>query len=140
MTQLMSEEAILQKIDRIREIINTLEQIKESCIEKFSSDAIYRGALLHYLYLTSDSCISLAEMIIKLKGLRNPQSYHESIDILGEAGILDEEFAYDFAKIAGFRNFLAHDYEKINKAMICDSLDEKMTDVQSFISQLEKVV
>ena len=133
-------EAIFQKIARIREILKTIDQIKGNCADKFNSDVIFRGALLHYLYLMADSCISLGELVIKLKGLRSPQSYHETIDILGEARILDEEFAYDFAKIAGFRNFLAHDYQKINKAMICDSLDKKINDVNSFIAQIETVL
>ncbi|MEJ2684518.1 MAG: DUF86 domain-containing protein [Candidatus Sulfobium sp.] len=72
------------------------------------------GALLYYLYLLADSCVSLAEMVIKKKSLRIPQSYQEAFDILGEGGVLEPAFAFDFAKIAGFRNFLAHDYEKMD--------------------------
>lgn len=55
--------------------------------------------------------MTLAELVIKHKKLRIPQLYHEAIDILGENRILEPAFAYKFARIAGFRNFLAHDYE-----------------------------
>jgi uncharacterized protein YutE (UPF0331/DUF86 family) len=71
---------------------------------------------------SADSCINLAEMLINQQELRPPQSYHEVFDILGEAGVLDAEFAYSFAKIAGFRNFLAHDYETVDAEVICQQV------------------
>ncbi len=86
-------ERINQKIGRIREYLSLIKSIKYDCLSRFISDPVYRGALLHYLYLLADSCISLAELVIKHKDLRIPQSYHEAIDILGENKILDTSFA-----------------------------------------------
>lgn len=133
-------ERLKGKISRIRYYLNIIDRIKDDCLERFETDPIYRGSLLHYLYLVADSCISLAEMVIRYKDLRHPQSYHEAIDILGEEGIIDSGFAYDFAGIAGFRNFLAHDYEKIQKDFICNAILPKMKDVKIFLEQIEKVV
>ncbi|GAB4220615.1 MAG: hypothetical protein Kow00102_08570 [Spirochaetota bacterium] len=130
-------ERILQKIGKIREYITITNSIKDDCIQKFSNDPIYRGALLHYLYLLADSCISLAELVIKYKKLRVPQTYHEAIDILGENNILNPEFAYSFAKIAGFRNYLAHDYEQINGTIICNEILNKMKDIEEYVMQIE---
>ncbi|MBF0328724.1 MAG: DUF86 domain-containing protein [Nitrospirae bacterium] len=112
-------ERIRQKIGKVQEYLLLINSIKGEFMERFQTDMIYRGALLHYLYLLADTCISLGEMIIKHRGLRTPQSYQDVFDILGENGILETSFAYDFAKIAGFRNFLAHDYEKIEADSIC---------------------
>ena len=58
-------EQIYQKIGRIREYLTLIESIKGECMKQFTTDPIYRGALLHYLYLLADSCISLAELVIK---------------------------------------------------------------------------
>lgn len=112
-------ERIYQKIGRIKEYLVLIRSIKEDCLSRFITDPIYRGALLHYLYLLADSCIVLAELVIKDKNLRIPQSYSETFDILGENKILESSFAFEFARIAGFRNFLAHDYEKIEAKFIC---------------------
>ncbi len=130
-------ERINQKIGRIREHLSLIESIKEDCLSRFISDPIYRGALLHYLYLMADSCISLAELVIKHKNLRIPQSYHDAIDILGENKVLDPTFAYKFAKIAGFRNFPAHDYEKVDAEFICNEIMPMLDDVHSFIKQVK---
>lgn len=133
-------ERIRQKIGRIREYLKYLEKLKENCEKRFISDPIYRGALLHYLYLMTDTCIVLAEMIIKRMDLRPPQSYFESFDILGENGILDKEFAYSFARIAGFRNFLAHDYEKVDAKRMCTDALGKLPEVEQFLTQIEQAL
>ena len=100
---------------------------------------MFEGAVLHYLYLVSDGSISLAEMVIKSKSLPNPQSYYQAIDILGEHEIIPREFAYNFAKIASFRNFLAHDYEKLDYAFICDEILNKLDDIEQYISYIENI-
>lgn len=90
--------------------------------------------------MMADTCIALAEIIIRHKNLRPPQSYHEAFDILGEAKILDPNFAYSFAGIAGFRNFLAHDYEKIEAKIICRDALSKLHDVEEYLKQLDETI
>lgn len=125
------------KISKLRYYLKLLHEYKPGCKEKFLSDPMYEGALLHYLYLVSDGCIALAEMIIKQKSLSSPQSYYDAIDILGENNLIPNEFAYDFAKIASFRNFLAHDYEKIDYIVICDEVLSKLGDIEKYLEFLE---
>ena len=129
-------ERIHQKIGRIREYMNILQSFKLNCAEKMK-DPVTRGAILHYLYLMADTCIVLAEMVIKEEKLRPPQSYAECFDILGEQGILEKEFAYAFAGIAGFRNFLAHDYDRVNYVQICETMVNKLDEVERYLKQIE---
>ncbi len=131
-------EKIYQKIGRITEYLSLIEGIRDDCMARFEIDPVYRGALLYYLYLLADSCISLAEMVIKKKNLRFPQSYQDAFDILGENMVLEPEFSYSFAKIAGFRNFLAHDYEKIESKFICEDTLSKLEDVRIYLGQIRK--
>jgi len=129
-------ERIRHKISRIREHLALIRSIKDDCEARFVSDPLYRGALLHYLYLLADSCIVLAELVIKEKGLRISQSYAEAFDILGENDILEKNFAYDFAKIAGFRNFLAHDYERVDGLFVCKQILAKIDDIDTYVEQV----
>jgi uncharacterized protein YutE (UPF0331/DUF86 family) len=129
---------IERKIVKISYYLSLLDEYKVDCKKRFLSDPMYEGALLHYLYLVSDGSISLAEMVIKYKSLSSPQSYYDAIDILGEKGILPREFAYKFAKIASFRNFLAHDYEKIDYLVICEEALLKLDEVREFLVHIEK--
>ena len=131
-------ERLIQKIGRINEYMKIIDTIKDECDEKFDKDPVYRGAMLHYLYLLTDTCIALAGMVIKKKNLRIPQSYAEAFDILGDSGVLDADFAYSFAKIAGFRNFLAHDYETIDSGVICTKVLASLSDIRKYIRQIQE--
>jgi len=56
---------------------------------------------------------------------------------LGENDIIPRAFAYEFAKIASFRNFLAHDYEKIDYLVICDEALSKLDEIEEYLSYIE---
>ncbi len=99
---------------------------------------MFEGALLHYLYLSSDGCISLAEMMLKHNNISPSQSYYEAIDTLGEYAIIPREFAYNFATITSFRNFLAHDYEEIDYSIICNDILEKLSDISKYLDYIEQ--
>ena len=129
---------IENKIKSIEEVLSILDTLKPDCKEKFLVDKIYQGALLHYLYLSSDSSIALAEMIIKYRNLTKSNSYYESIDLLGEYAIIPADFAYDFAKIASFRNLLAHHYERVDYKEICESTLAKLDDVRLYLKYIKK--
>lgn len=125
------------KIAKLHYYLKLLREYKPECKDRFLTDPMYEGALLHYLYLVSDGCIALAEMVIKSKSLNSPQSYYEAIDILGENGILPRDFAYRFAKIASFRNFLAHDYEKVDYLVICDEVLNKLDEIEEYLTYIK---
>ena len=133
----MSIEAIEKKIARVLNYVVILESLRDNCVERMRHDSVYRGSILYYLYMMADSCVALAEMVIKLKNLPKPQSYSEAIDILGEQRIIPSEFAHEFVKIAGFRNFLAHDYEKINYEEICVVMVKKLQDVRTYVQYVK---
>jgi uncharacterized protein YutE (UPF0331/DUF86 family) len=126
------------KILRIEEIVALLEDIGKECKDKFLEDKIYQGALLHYLYLVADNCIVLAQMVLKYKNLPTADSYYQSIDMLGEHNIIPAKFAYEFAKIASFRNFLAHHYEQIDYIVVCEDTLSKLGDIIIYIEHIKK--
>ncbi len=128
------------KIQKIYDYIEILESYKVDCKERFLNDSMFEGALLHYLYLVSDSSISLAEMMIKYKNLGLTQSYSNSIDRLGDKGILPREFAYSFVKIVSFRNFLAHDYEDVNYLIICDEVLQRLDEIKQYLKYIKEAL
>ena len=129
---------ITKKIAKIRRYVGILQEYKSNCKERFLSDTMFEGALLHYLYLVSDGCIVLSQMVLKHKKIDYAQSYFEAIDLLREEGVIPRDFAYEFARIASFRNFLAHDYEDIDHIVICEQILAKLEDIEFFLTYIEK--
>jgi uncharacterized protein YutE (UPF0331/DUF86 family) len=99
-----------------------------------------RGVIERELYVISQAVIDLAEAVISYKNLRKPTTMREAFDILGEDGILPKEFLSDFSKIVGFRNALAHDYQDLKIEEVYNVLQNKLPQVEEFISYIQKTV
>jgi len=67
------------KIKKVSCYVSLLQEYKVDCKERFVKDPMFEGALLRYLYLASDGCIAIAEMILKHKNLGTSQSYYEAM-------------------------------------------------------------
>ncbi|HMB45914.1 MAG TPA: DUF86 domain-containing protein [Candidatus Methanoperedens sp.] len=76
--------------------------------------------------------IDIGEMIISREKLKRPESYQEVFLILGEQGILPENFAIKFAPSAGFRNRLVHMYAKIDIEKLHYYLQNNIGDIEQF--------
>jgi uncharacterized protein YutE (UPF0331/DUF86 family) len=76
-------------------------------------------------------------MVIEDKRLERAESYAEAIDVLGASGLLPHDFTHEFARIASFRNFLAHDYKKIDCIVICEEALSKLDDMATYLEHIE---
>jgi uncharacterized protein YutE (UPF0331/DUF86 family) len=76
------------------------------------------------LEIAAQCCIDLSNRIISLEKAKKPQDYYEAFIRLGELNVLPEEFARNFAPIAGFRNILVHEYLGINWDEVYRNLQE----------------
>ena len=120
------------KLDNLREYVKYLKGYSACTIEDLKSDHTLRGAVERYLHLSAECVIDIAEMMISELGLRKPEEYKESIDILGEAGIIPDDFAYYFSPVAGFRNILVHEYTKIDLEEVHRHLQKDLADFEKF--------
>jgi uncharacterized protein YutE (UPF0331/DUF86 family) len=53
----------------------------------------------------------------------------ESFHILNEANLVSSDLIEQLAKMTGFRNVIAHDYEKQNYDIVCDVLQNRLLNV-----------
>lgn len=125
-------EKVSKKLENLREYVGYLKGYQGRPVEDMKRDPTLRGAVERYLHLSAECVIDVAEIMISELGLRKPEEYRESIDILGEAGILPDEFAFRFALIAGFRNILVHEYAKIDLEEVHRHLQKDLDDFERF--------
>lgn len=128
---------IKERIFKIEQDLAFLRQYITNCNEVIE-DKITGDAILYNLYTLSDRVLRLAEVICKYKDAGYPDSYRGFIYRLGDIGILNKEFAYNFAGIAKFRNFLAHQYDEIDKKKVCAEMGENLESVENFLNQVRK--
>ncbi len=129
-------DVIENKISAIRRYLGILAQYQAKSVEELSSEVTLRGAVERYLYLVAQATIDLAEATIAFKGLRKPTTMAESFSILVEAGLMDEQLGASLVKMVGFRNILAHDYERVDPRILLEVLRSRLGEVERFIQQV----
>ncbi len=88
--------------------------------------------------MCAEMALDIADLIIVKKGCPKSATYREAIYKLGEYKVVPSRFAYNFAYIAGLRNFLAHDYLRETIPTLEEFLKSKLADLEKFIRIIEE--
>lgn len=136
----MTRIVVENKISAIQKYLHILERYKTYSRKELEDNIDVRGAVERYLYLAVQTAIDLAEAMIAFKRLRKPSTFSESFQILKEADIISAPLAQEMAGMAGFRNIIAHDYEKTNYDIVYAILHERIKDIQTFAVAAGKIL
>lgn len=133
-------DVIENKISLIQKYLKILEGYKSYSQKEIENDVNIKGASERYLYLASQATIDLAESIIAFKNFRKPATLSESFHILREENIIPIGLTEKLVKMTGFRNIMAHDYEKIDYSIVYDVLQNKLEDIKEFVKIIRKLL
>jgi uncharacterized protein YutE (UPF0331/DUF86 family) len=126
------KEEIVSRIMLLSEYVKFLQSYRKHSLDDLMTDYTLRGAVERYLELSIECCIDIAEMIISYENLKRPDSYREVILVLGNEGILPEEFAKKFSNAAGLRNALVHMYANIDINELYININSNLGDFNTF--------
>ncbi|MGB9721805.1 MAG: type VII toxin-antitoxin system HepT family RNase toxin [bacterium] len=135
---MIDKERIFTRLEILNEYLMILKECSKEPLEKLKADKIFRGAVERYLQLAVECVIDVGEILISNLNLRKPEDARDVIDILGEKGIIPDEFAYKFGPITGFRNILVHNYIRIDLDLVYKFLTEKLDDFNQFVKYVSQ--
>lgn len=81
--------------------------------------------------------IDLSVFLVSKLNFGSPEYYLESIELLHNNNILDDELFSSLTKIVGLRNKLVHDYDEIKIDQLILYLDE-ISDFKAFVVSVRK--
>lgn len=135
----MTNIAVIEnKVSSVKKYLKILGRYKKYSKQELESDVDIRGALERYLYLAAQAIIDLSEAVVAFKEFRKPNAMSESFYILEEEGVVPAKLAEKLAGMAGFRNVIAHDYEKINYDIVYEVLHKGLGDIEKFLAAIKK--
>jgi uncharacterized protein YutE (UPF0331/DUF86 family) len=123
---------IASKLEMLEEYIAILKGYQHHDVEDLMRDHTLRGAVERYIEVALECMIYIGEMIISKEKLKRPDTYRDVFLLLGEHGILPDNFAKDLAPAAGFRNVLVHMYAKIDIDRLYYYLENNLEDIERF--------
>ena len=63
---------------------------------------------------------------------RRPDTYRETLHVLGKFGVIDSDLAGELSKLAGFRNILVHEYTALDVKEVWRILSEDYGTMDTF--------
>lgn len=123
---------IENKISSVKKYLKILERYEKYSRKEIEDDIDIRGAVERYLYLASQATIDLAEAVLSYKKFRKPTTMSDTFYILNEEGIISRELKEKMIGMTGFRNVIAHDYEKVNYDIVYTVLHQGLNDIEEF--------
>ena len=120
------------KLEKIREYLKLLQTLQKIPLEVFLKDFIVQGAVLRYLQIVIECAIDVADVLISERRWSRPRESKETFLLLLQKQVLPESLARRLAEAARFRNFIVHEYDRINLDLVYKHLQEDIADIDSF--------
>ncbi len=114
----MRPEVVYRKLRYLSERLDELAVFEAISLSEYLGSFQIRRAVERLFQLMVDTATDLNDHIIVELGYPPPRDYFESFVLLGNYGIISEEFARELAPAAGQRNILVHEYEAIDDTLV----------------------
>lgn len=127
---------IVAKLERLDEYLSNLRGIQKVQKKIFLNDYHFHGLAERYLQLAIEVLLDAGKLIIISEKLRKPEDNQDIFAVLGENKIISPRLSERLVGIANFRNILVHDYEKIDREIVYQKLQENIVDFADFKKEI----
>ncbi|MFH1585670.1 MAG: DUF86 domain-containing protein [archaeon] len=136
----MDEYRIGDKIIEIEQFLEELESDIPDSLERYKGDFKTKAICERYFEKIIEAVVDLAFLVVKDKGLKQPEYEKEVFDILADRDIISKELSKKLKDAKGMRNIISHQYGKIDDSQVFHSITEELIpDVQEFIKCVSEV-
>ena len=104
----------------------------------FTASTDAADAVVLHLWQATQIVIDLAVAACVAHGAGTPQSYADAFRRLQQAGLIDAPLADRLVRAAGFRNIVAHAYERLDMARVHRAAASGPTDLLAFVTALDR--
>lgn len=129
---------IISKLQKLKEYQKVLKEIQKVNKKEFVDDYHFYGLAERYLQLAIEVILDISKLIINAKSFQRPESNQEMFEVLAKEKVIDEELRDVLFGIANFRNILVHDYEKIDRKIVYEILQDRIDDFERFGKEVKK--
>jgi uncharacterized protein YutE (UPF0331/DUF86 family) len=107
-------------------------------IDGFAASSDASDAVVLHLWQATQIVIDLAVSACVALGSGTPQSYADAFRRLQAAGLIDAALADRLVRAAGFRNLVAHAYERLDMARVHQAARTGPADLRAFIAAVAR--
>jgi uncharacterized protein YutE (UPF0331/DUF86 family) len=131
---------ILAHLRELDESLKDWQRYQDISLEDLKKDRDKRNMVLHAMLVSIQAAIDIATNLIAKEGLGKPMTYRETFEILGHAGLIQEELAEELSDLAGFRNVLVHIYWQLDLDQVYGVLQNDLKTLKSFLQKIKSLL
>jgi len=135
---LFNHQLIAEKLGIIHSSFNRLKKLAQVPIEEFQKNEDAQDIAENRLRKALEALFDLGRHILVKSGAGIPQDYRSVITMLKEKDILPADFANQIAGMAGYRNRLIHEYNKVTVQELHEILQTRLGDLELFCQYITK--
>ncbi|MCL5056858.1 MAG: DUF86 domain-containing protein [Actinobacteria bacterium] len=127
---------VTERLNIIRNAVKRLRVLAEMPAEEFchSEDAV--DIAENRLRRAIEALFDLGRHMVVKSGAGLPPDYRSVIQLLRENNILPENFARRIEGMAGYRNRIVHDYNKVTPEELYQILNTRLSDFELFCKHI----
>lgn len=123
----------MEKLDEYLKILKDTQKVNK---KSFTSDYHFFGLTERYLQLSIEVLLDIGKLILAEKNFSRPDNTQEIFSILHDNKILSAKLTEKIQGIVNFRNILVHEYEKIDRNIVYEKLQENLNDFIKFRKEI----
>jgi uncharacterized protein YutE (UPF0331/DUF86 family) len=131
----IKSEVIRKRLNKLDEYLKILYGLQKYTMEEFLSDPEHYASVERFLHMAIESTIDIGGHIVSGLGLGEVNWYSDIAAIMEEKGYISVELREKWIRIVGFRNILVHQYIEVDRKIVYDVLQNKLSDLE----ELKKV-
>ena len=129
---------LVRKLAEMEETLRRLQSYLPSTYEEFAKDWGRQKIVERALQILIEAMIDIGERLIALSGGLPPETSASVMERLEELGVVQNADRY--IPMIRFRNFLVHQYERVDLAILYGIGTRKLGDVEAFIMEVKAYV
>lgn len=135
----MNVQMVEGKLRKIEQFLRELEDAdRPKGFEAFSRNIVFKRFVERNIELSVEQMVDICRHIVSVLDLREPKSYAECFETLGEAGVVPKEHVSVFQQMARFRNFLIHGYDGVDDAVTFGVYTRNLDDFRLFVATIRR--
>jgi uncharacterized protein YutE (UPF0331/DUF86 family) len=132
----INSELVQRKITLILEDLEKVRSLAALTTDGYLSDPANEVLAERYLERIIGRAIDINYHLVTETLLLTPKDYWDSFIRLSQIGVLDSTAARSFARLAGLRNRITHEYNGLDETLIHEALGRIVTELPEYLRQV----
>jgi len=129
-------ERVRKMVSTMRVAVRQLSDLSGLKENTFLNDSHKIASAKYNFIIAIEAAIDMGNHIISQNGFRAPEDYADTFSVLGEYGVVKEEFAKELRKMARFRNRLVHIYWEVDDKQVYKIMQSNLGDFKTFLNSI----